>query len=552
MSARAEIMAPDEGGDGEMAHAGRRRYAAPRNVAEFAMLAGILREPEQVRAVRALVRPADLTDDGDVYRAMLSLDDRGIAIDPASLRAELTRACGYSEAEAAEAVGEFEDAVPTGAHAESHARLVVEEAQRGVLHRFLLAAIDRLERKGDLAQPVAQQLGEEVLRAIASLRSDAGARHELVSLADVLRDPELMKPPRAVVPFLVWEARSTLFAAREKGGKSTLAAFAAARLSRGDDFMGTACERGATVVFGLEQFLGDTARQLRDFGADPALVWLVKAASPGVAGRLAALRRYVEEKRPALAIVDSLLAWVRGEDLDANNATDMEPVLGALTELAHETGVGVLVLAHAVKGEGGGYAGSHAIGAAVDVIAEMSKPNEKDDPARRRVTVTGRIPGADFDYRLTDSGLELVADGRTPPASLRLRIRDYVGIAPGVSNRQVRESMGGRAKDIDDTLADMVRGGELIDRGDSRGHRYYVPDYPTTEGSSQRDDPGTTSRDDPLAGIDHTPRPNGTTPGRGADAVTGRPPGMAGVGPAAPLPVGEGRGTTLPHADGAS
>jgi len=58
------------------------------------------------------------------------------------------------------------------------------------------------------------------------------------SLAEILADPDVIRPPVALVPRMAWTGRVTLLAAREKIGKSTLAGAAVAALSSGVRFMG--------------------------------------------------------------------------------------------------------------------------------------------------------------------------------------------------------------------------------------------------------------------------------------------------------------------------
>ncbi len=81
-------------------------------------------------------------------------------------------------------------------------------------------------------------------------------------LDEVWENVKLMQPPAPVVPYLAWGSRSTLLAAREKSGKSTLTGYIAAQVSRGGTFLDEPCHQGNVLIVGLEEFLGDTARRL--------------------------------------------------------------------------------------------------------------------------------------------------------------------------------------------------------------------------------------------------------------------------------------------------
>jgi RecA-family ATPase len=91
-------------------------------------------------------------------------------------------------------------------------------------------------------------------------------------LDEVWENDEMMQPPAPVVPYLAWGSRSTLLAAREKSGKSTLTGYMAAQVSRGGEFLGEPCQRGHVLIIGLEEFIGDTARRLQQFGANGKMI----------------------------------------------------------------------------------------------------------------------------------------------------------------------------------------------------------------------------------------------------------------------------------------
>ena len=61
------------------------------------------------------------------------------------------------------------------------------------------------------------------------------------TLAQLLEDPDALKPPEAMVPRLGYRGRTTLLFAREKAGKSTLMTAGAAALTGGVDFLGERC-----------------------------------------------------------------------------------------------------------------------------------------------------------------------------------------------------------------------------------------------------------------------------------------------------------------------
>jgi RecA-family ATPase len=75
-------------------------------------------------------------------------------------------------------------------------------------------------------------------RAPHELPDDDAPESTAHTLRDWLGDPEILKPPRVIVPHLAVEGRVTLLSGREKIGKSTLAAGAVAAASLGASWLG--------------------------------------------------------------------------------------------------------------------------------------------------------------------------------------------------------------------------------------------------------------------------------------------------------------------------
>lgn len=292
-------------------------------------------------------------------------------------------------------------------------------------------------------------------------------------LDEILEDEEMMRPPACVVPRFVWESRSTLLASAEKAGKSTLCGAMAAAVSRGRPFFDVdePCQRGDVLIFGLEEFLGDAARRLRHFGADAKRVHLVPALPAEPHARVEALRGHVEAVKPALVIVDTLMAYADGLISDAAASSQMQPVVQGLTRLAHETGCGLLLVHHARKSDGK-YRDSSAIGGAVDVIVEVFSPEEHDDPTLRESRARGRVPVQGCRFRYNGGEYHLDLGATATPAE---RILGYVRANPRCSHSVLRNVAGGRAEAADKIISDLLTGGRLIDEGNDDRHAYRIP-----------------------------------------------------------------------------
>lgn len=86
----------------------------------------------------------------------------------------------------------------------------------------------------------------------------------LLSVRDILADPELCRPLEYAVPRLACRGRSSMLWAREKMGKSTLARAAAAAKSTGSRFLGEDTDPGSVLYVALEEAIGDTPPRERE------------------------------------------------------------------------------------------------------------------------------------------------------------------------------------------------------------------------------------------------------------------------------------------------
>lgn len=369
-------------------------------------------------------------------------------------------------------------------------------------------------------------------------------------LDELLDQPGLLDPPTAIVPRMAWKSRSTLFASREKRGKSTLVGYVSAQVSNGADVLGVPCTAGDVLIVGLEEFLGDIARRLKRFGANPKRVHIVDALSVTPAARVGEVRQHVTDTGATLVVIDTLMAYVSGGVTDANAAAQMEPFVQGLTRLARDTEAAVIIVGHGKKSDGS-YRDSSSIGAAVDAIAEMT--DEGTDSDLRSVKVRGRIPTADFSFRYDGTEMRLVSATDLSPANdvstalgkvtaaqgkLAQEITDIVAQVPGASNKAIRDRSTARAADTDRMIAMLLKAGTIVDCGTERGHRYYLPEAAPTAMALDGGRPDGTTSGRPLG---TTPRPERTTSGRGADDPRDDP-SDEGSGPLVP-PLG-GRGTT--------
>ena len=351
------------------------------------------------------------------------------------------------------------------AHADTVANSVLAHGGRP-----RIVVLPGVPAKGDVSDWITAGGTTEQLIALMAAAKPYGPRKVFWRLDEVIADSDAMRPPPPVVPYLAWSGRSTLIAAREKSGKSTLAAYVAAAVSHGSDFLGEPCAKGPVIIIGLEEFLGDCARRLVSFHADPAHVYIMDAFLGGPVDRAAEIRGHIERVKPVLVILDSLMAFAQGIVTDANNATQTQAVVQSLTDLAHELGPALGIIHHAKKSDGT-YRDSSAIGGAVDIIAEIFQPDEfkTSDPNRRRMRPMGRVPTRPVDFRFDHGEYTVVDFSTTRPVrtALDVRVSDVVRAAPGCNANYVCEQIDDQRAAVLAKIRQMLASRMLVNDGTS-------------------------------------------------------------------------------------
>jgi hypothetical protein len=270
------------------------------------------------------------------------------------------------------------------------------------------------------------------------------------SLREILADPAASAPPAVVAPRLAWAGRVSLLAAREKDGKSTLAAAAAAAVTTGGLFLGEPTTPGTVLWVGVEEHPHDLVQRATAFGTDPDRLFILGPTEDP----MGTLKAAVSDVQPVYVVLDTLMTWAVEYVEDPHSAASWSPVMSALTAMARESGAAFTLNHHARKSDGK-YRDSTAIGAGVDVILEMGP--QADDPAVRVLTARGRWAMKGFAVRYRGDGFELTAGELTVDARVLLHVEQN----PGTSKRRVRDLVGGRAQVVDASLETLEARGAI-------------------------------------------------------------------------------------------
>lgn len=289
------------------------------------------------------------------------------------------------------------------------------------------------------------------------------ARHDVVTLADVA--PESVR-----WLWRDWLAHGKLHVLDgDPGqGKSTTTADLAARITTGAPMPGETMRRAPAAVLFVtyEDGLGDTLRpRLEAAGADLGRVqaWrgtrTADATVPPVfPDDLGALRVIVDDLRPALIVVDPLMAALAGE-VNSFRDQDVRRVLAHLARVAEDADAAVLLVRHLRKGTAGNaiHAGGGSIGIVGAARVGWSLAPHPDDPEARvlaqvKNNVAPLAPSRVLRLDPTPSGVARVRwDGTTDLTAEALH-----------AAREDRPDDGG--PDVDDWLRAVLAAGPVPSR----------------------------------------------------------------------------------------
>lgn len=282
-------------------------------------------------------------------------------------------------------------------------------------------------------------------------------------LSELLEDPDILKPPQAIVPRLVWANRLTLLAAREKGGKSTLAGAAAAAVSSGQNFLGSPCVAGNVLVIAMEEHPQEFAQRFVHYGADPSNIAIIQ----GGANLISRIKTSCEEIEPSLIIWDTLGAianQLAGKTLEPNDSQGWTEVMLQIVEIARDHGASLLL--HHTKKSDGKYRDSTAIGANVDAIIEMY--GEGNEP--RTLKTVARFPTKEFRLSLEEEGFRV----HESKEELEERVLAFISSHPRCTLKELRDGVPARGKEVSSARDRMLKDRRITNVGSGAAHSYMV------------------------------------------------------------------------------
>lgn len=322
--------------------------------------------------------------------------------------------------------------------------------------------------------PVVPDILGSTFSVVPDVATSMGMKTYARTLGMLRRDPTLTAPIRYVIPGMAARGYCTMMAAREKLGKSTIMASLASEVSRGGTIWGEPVEQARVLWVGLEEPLPLAVQRFGQMGGDDDhLVVLDRLRGEG---GLAQLIAEIEAARADLVILDSLAAYAKGVE-DENSAAACTALLTPLVQYVHENNIALVMLHHSNK-QGGGYRGSVAIGASVDMILEMREGSES--PTSRRIEARGRFNAPSFTCSFDPESLTWTMDGAPLSAEERQallcgRIETYLRQYPNRGKADIREAMACNARATDLAIDALVAAGRVVHHGQRTGYTVAPP-----------------------------------------------------------------------------
>jgi hypothetical protein len=193
-------------------------------------------------------------------------------------------------------------------------------------------------------------------------------------------------------------------------GKSWVSLAIATAVSLGKGLPGTETIESASVVLAsAEDGLGDTIRPRLDaMGANVRNVHAIKGALDFGNGGLDRLETFIQEVRPALVVIDPLVAYI-GASVDIHRANETRAVMAKLADMAEKHGCAILAIRHLTKG---GtlkpiYRGLGSIEFAAACRSVLMAGSDPDNPQKRGIVqIKSNLtsPGHSIGYELRDGG----------------------------------------------------------------------------------------------------------------------------------------------------
>ena len=312
--------------------------------AEEATLGSCLLDPLAIPLVRETLTPADFyrAAHGAIFSAILSLVDKGSAVDLLTLTAKLEAEGILERVGGAAGVSRLTTVTPSSANVLHYAGLVREASEK----RRLLRLAANIEIEAVKPSVMAAEIMAQAAEGLREATRANDPRGQLLTVAQIMEYPEI---EYLVEPFAPVGALVNLTAYTGIGKTIFVCQLALATMT-GLPFLGKfKVHRQGTVLYFDEEtprsYLKDRLGKMGFRAEDPFFVAHFSGLKLDNDRDFQLIKDLVTKKAPRLVIFDTL---IRFHTADENSASEMALVMGRLREIAN-MGPCVYVLIHQNK-----------------------------------------------------------------------------------------------------------------------------------------------------------------------------------------------------------
>jgi hypothetical protein len=304
-------------------------------------------------------------------------------------------------------------------------------------------------------------------------------------LLGIIMKDRSIQAPLALVAGLIMQMSVTLIYAREKIGKTTFVTWLMQQLALGLPVFGDCSEPQVVLYVSLEEGVHLVKMRAQEMGIPhDTPIHVLRSVQHESKTPMQVLQDAIAATQATVVVLDSLSAYSIGTTKGNSNEAWNE-ALYPLSQMASTMGFSLIIIHHANKGKGGDdFRGPTSIGAAVDVVANITYP--KGAPSNvRRIRFTGRYGAGDLlvardpatgDYEQVDADvvpLE-IARGAVSDEMLAQRLIDARKVKEGATKEVLRTAGGVKGVRTDAMAEKLVNEGSLTKTRVRGGFRYFA------------------------------------------------------------------------------
>lgn len=274
---------------------------------------------------------------------------------------------------------------------------------------------------------------------------------------------------------LLPEVGTSLLVGPPKRGKSQLCRYLIKCVLDGEPFLGRKVVKGSAVLGLFEERPQNVLPFLKKVGIQRSNKLKIVVAEPGMNPFLS-LTKFIQSEKPSIVIIDTLQTFARINNI--NDYSEVTPVLNKLGEIAHDSGIHILMVHHSKKGGDGStdsVLGSQGLFGGVDTLMQI---HMQQGSTQSFFTTTQRYSSSDFKSAVLFRNKDLswksfrsLDDFSTYKLSKKIisTLKDHKS-----TEAEIIKKVGGKTKTIKSSLRLLFDRGKIEREGEGKRGKPFV------------------------------------------------------------------------------